>query len=54
MRLNPATLSIAAVFILLPALTIASGYDSAAGEHFHNGKNANVRLVRAHSSWSMT
>ena len=44
MRLNPVTLTLAVVFVLLPALAMASGYEDAAGGHFQNGKNTNVQL----------
>ena len=42
MRLNPVTLTLAVVFVLLPAL--ASGHEGAAGGHFQNGKNTNIQL----------
>ncbi len=44
MRLNPASLTIAAVFALLPALAPASSYEDLAGEHAYSGKHTNIQL----------
>jgi len=44
MRQNPATLIVTAVFAILPALTLASGFEGTKGGHNNNGKDASVQL----------
>lgn len=44
MRLNPASLTMAVIFALLPALAPASGYEGPAGEHAYSGKYTNIQL----------
>ena len=44
MRPNPVSLTVAAVFTLLPALAPAFGHEGPAGEYAYSGKHTNIQL----------